>query len=96
MENIFARKLREMKEGKEPEPFVHEPVPAGRKRVLIESIEATTDKATLIIIKNTTRKVWIPKSVSTLRWGNEKRGVSLEDKCDVMDIEQDFYDQTIG
>lgn len=94
--NIFTRKLHQMEEGNEPEPFTHEPVPAGKKRVLIESIQANTDKATLIIIKGTMRKVWIPKSVSILRWGNEKRGVSPEDKSDVMDIEQDFYDQTIG
>jgi len=93
--NIFARRLREKAEN-EPGPFSHPAVPEGRKRVMIESIEATTDKATLIVVKNTTRKIWIPKSVSILRWGNEKRGITQEDKSDVMDIEQDFYEQTIG
>jgi len=94
-ENIFARKLREMEEGKTPEPFRHPPLEEGYKRVQLSGIETSTEKAWLIIIKET-RKVWVPKSVSHLRYGNTSRGETEIDRNDVMDIETDFYEQTIG
>lgn len=92
-ENIFARKLREMREGKEPEPFRHPVVEEGYKRIQLSGIETSTEKAWLILIG--TRKVWVPKSVSRLRYG-KSHGETEIDRNDVMDIETDFYEQTIG
>lgn len=90
--NIFQQKLREKDEP--PKPFSHPPIPEGYERIKVDGIEASTEKAILITV-NDTRKVWVPKSVSHYRYGNSSRGETEMDRTDVIDIESDFYEQSI-
>ncbi len=84
-------KLRE----KQKEPFTHPKVEIGFTRIRFEEIGSSTDKALLVILANN-RKIWIPKSVSKYRYGNSTRGVAEDDKNDVIDVENWFYEQSIN